>query len=63
MTREQFEALLPRQRGYVAYMLGSRSDCPGVPDEANPYPRGSKEAAQWNAGQRAAEIEAQESDD
>lgn len=63
MTREQFESLTPRQRGYVAYMLGAREDFPGVPDEKNPYPARSKQAAQWDAGQQAAAIEAQEGDD
>lgn len=63
MTRKQFEMLSPRQRGYAVYMLGERSDYPGVPNESNPYPSKSKKAAAWDAGQETAAIQAQEGGD
>lgn len=63
VTRKQFEALSPKKRGYVSYMLGERADFPEVPDESNPYSAGSKRATEWEAGQEMATIEAQEGDD
>lgn len=63
ITEEQFRALAPRQRGYAAYMLGARADEPHVPDESNPYPAGSADAAAWDEGQRRAVLDAQDSEE
>lgn len=57
MTKEQFERLEPRPRGYAVYLLGAREDQPNVPDESNPYPKGSTEWEAWNAGAQAAYLE------
>jgi hypothetical protein len=63
MTRVQFLALSPRDRGYVTYMMGSRNDEPHVPDEKNPYPAGSLQAVQWDEGQYRAVLDAQDSEE
>jgi len=63
LTKEEFEALSPRDRGYAVYMAGSRDDQPNIPDESNPYPDGSIKAALWNEGQRIAVLEAQDSEE
>lgn len=63
MTRKRFQSLTPRERGYATYMLGSRVDEPHVPDEKNPYPAGSAEAQQWDAGQYSAMLDAQDSEE
>ena len=60
LSREEFEALEPKQRGYVVYMAGCREDEPNIPDEKNPYPAGSNESKDWDFGQRIAVIEAQD---
>ena len=63
MSRDEFKALSPRERGYAVYMLGARKDEPHVPNEINPYPMGSKESAAWVAGQFAAVLAAQDSEE
>ena len=60
LTKEEFETLKPRTRGYVVYMAGNRDDQPNVPNEKNPYPAGSKEHEEWNEGQRQAILQAQD---
>ena len=54
MTREQFEALGPKERGFVVYMLGCIEDEPNVLDEKNPYSPDSLSANAWDRGQREA---------
>lgn len=63
LTIEQFSKLTPLQRGYAVYMFGERTDQPHVPEERNPYPTGSSDAAQWDEGQRRAVLEAQDSEE
>lgn len=63
MTKEQFESLTPRERGYVVYLAGCRDDQPNIPDEANPYPRDTEDAREWREGQIQAVIETQDVDD
>lgn len=63
ITAEQFAALTPQQRGYAVYMLGERADEPYIPNESNPYPPGSSEAAEWDEGQQFAVLDVQDSDD
>lgn len=54
MTRAQFLRLGAYRRGYAVYMLGSRTDVPGIPDESNPFPLGSRKWSEWALGQQAA---------
>ncbi len=63
MTAAEFAALNPRQRGYVVYMCGSRDDEPYVPNEQNPYERGTLEWADWDCGAMQAMLEVQDADD
>jgi|GEM_PF-5843948 len=63
LTKEEFERLSPRDRGYAVYMLGSRDDQPNVPDESNPYQEGTEDWAQWNVGQQLGVLEAQDSEE
>jgi hypothetical protein len=60
ITKRKFAALAPRARGYVVYMCGERDDYPHVPNERNPYPAESKNAAEWDEGQRLAVLHAQD---
>lgn len=54
LTKEDFESLNPRSRGWVVYMGGCRDDQPNIPDESNPYPVGSSEHQQWERGRQSA---------
>lgn len=63
MTKEEFEALNPFDRGFAAYMLGAREDEPNVPDEENPYSPDSIEFERWDAGQEQAVLAAQDSEE
>lgn len=57
MSKRKFLALGPRLRGYAVYMLGARKDQPNVPNEPNPYPRGSRKHHEWDEGQRRAMLD------
>lgn len=63
ITREAFEALSPHARGYAVYMWGSNPEELHVPDERNPYPAGSAEAAAWDEGARRACLEVQDAEE
>jgi hypothetical protein len=63
VTKREFAALKPRQRGYAVYMLGAREDQPNVPDESNPYPDGSRKHKEWAAGADAAALFAQDNEE
>ena len=54
ISKKEFLKLTPYQRGYAVYMLGERDDQPHVPNEPNPYPRGTLAHRSWANGQRAA---------
>ena len=60
LSRHEFLALSPYDRGYAVYMMGAREDQPNVPDESNPYPNGSRRADAWRRGQQAACLDAQD---
>lgn len=60
MTKEKFESLSPAVRGYTVYMAGDRDDQPNVPNESNPYPKGSENHSQWAHGQDLAVQEVQD---
>jgi hypothetical protein len=62
LTKEEFDRLGPRSRGYAVYMMGSREDQPHVPDESNPFEYGSFEWEEWRIGQQKAVLEAQDSE-
>lgn len=63
ITKEQFEAFTPRQRGYVVYMRGAWESEPHVPEEENPYPAGSEDYAEWARGQMQGVLVAQNSEE
>jgi len=63
ITEEEFEALSPHGRGFVAYWYGSREDQPNVPDERCPYAEDSEEAREWHRGQQTACLAAQDSEE
>lgn len=62
-TKEEFEALDAFTRGYVVYMAGCRDDQPNIPDEENPYSKGSDDYDLWSYGNQQAIVEAQDCDD
>jgi hypothetical protein len=59
-TPEQFDALTPWEKGYVVYMCGDRDDEPNVPSEYRPA---SEDAHQYDAGQFAAVLQVQDSEE
>jgi len=61
MTKDEFERLLSRERGYVVYMAGRRDDEPNVPNEGNPYEYGTAAWESWRIGQSQAATEVQDS--
>jgi hypothetical protein len=63
ITAEKFSSMPPKVRGFAVYMFGERDDEPHVPNESNPYPPGSDDAAEWDEGQRLAVLEAQDSEE
>lgn len=54
MSKKEFLALLPYERGFVVYMAGARTDQPHIPNEPNPYRKGTRAHREWNAGAQAA---------
>lgn len=50
LTKKQFKSLNPVARGYVTVMAGQLPDEPNVPDQGNPFPKGSKLRALWDKG-------------
>jgi hypothetical protein len=62
LTTEQFNKLTPWYRGYTVYMCGAREDQPNVPDEKNPYVKGSEDSDQWYAGAWSAYLEVLDSE-
>lgn len=63
LTAAEFEKLSPIRRGWVVYMAGCRDDQPNVPHESNPYPPGSEDAEQWDAGQQKAVLDVQDGEE
>lgn len=59
-TPEQFDALTPWEKGYVVYLCGARDDEPNVPEEFHPSP---EDAEQYDAGQMAGVLFAQDSEE
>jgi hypothetical protein len=57
ITKEEFEGLSPRDRGYVVYMCGAREDEPNVPAEGCIYPKDSEDYKEYLAGQHEALLE------
>ena len=60
LTKEEFAALTPRQKGYAVYMAGNRADQPNIPSEYTPEPGDKRE---YEAGQFEGVLEAQDCDD
>lgn len=63
ITKALFAKLNPYQRGFIVYWVGANDDEPNVPDETNPYPPGSRAAADWDRGQMAAILTAQDGEE
>jgi hypothetical protein len=54
-TRAEYDKLKPYEQGYVTYM---RASWPGARlPKRNPYPKGSKKAAEWTRGTLAAVLD------
>lgn len=62
LAKVDYEKLQPYAQGYAVYWEG---DQPGseLHGFTNPYAAGSKEHAEWNRGQMAATLDAQDGDD
>jgi hypothetical protein len=62
ITKEAWEKLSPRSKGYVLYMQG---ELPGSELKGlnNPYRKGSANAVKFEEGERIAVLEAQDSED
>lgn len=56
ITKKQFKALSPHDRGFAVYMCGHRKEEPNVPAEACPYPEGSVAHKRYTRGQNEAMI-------
>lgn len=57
-TAAGFNKLSARSKGYAVYMMGSREDQPDIPEEYEPSPKDKEE---YERGQFAAMLEAQDS--
>ena len=63
LTKEEFESLSPTDRGYAVYMAGERDDQPNIPNEKNPYPKGTKEHEEYDQGAFMGVLEVQDYDE
>lgn len=62
LTKHQFKALNPVARGYVTAMAGQLAEEPNVPDQGNPFPKGSKLRELWDKGRNMAIRQAERQD-
>lgn len=60
MTREEYDALEPRSKGVACYWLSAHN--PNIPSTC-PYEKGTREYDDFQAGQFAAVLFAQDSED
>lgn len=60
LTKEEFEALTPFQKGYAVYMAGSRDDEPNIPANYSPIWASPQDKADFEAGQLQAVLEVQD---
>ena len=62
VSKEAWENLSPRSKGYVLYMQGELpgSELKGL---SNPYRKGSANASKFEEGERIAVLEAQDSEE
>ncbi len=62
LTKAEYNKLKPFDQGYVVYMQAEwpMSELKGL---GNPYPRGSRQSKQWNAGGSAAMMSVLDGDD
>lgn len=54
ITEQDFSGLSPYHRGYVVYLCGQSASEPNVPNEANPYAPGTRNALDWVRGMTTA---------
>ena len=57
MSKAEFDALTPREKGYAVYMAGCRDDQPNIPEEFTPAP---EDKGEYDAGQFDGVLEAQD---
>jgi hypothetical protein len=62
ITLAKYKKLTPLQQGFVQYMQGAWPTSE-LKNEKNPYPKGSKKYKEWNDGQTAGVLAAQDADD
>jgi hypothetical protein len=60
ITRQQYDSFTPKNQGYATYMQGSWN--PSVPNEC-PFPAGSAERTQWEAGNHQAMLDVQDGEE
>ena len=60
MTKAEFEALSPYEKGYAVYWAGHRDDQPNIPERFEPMD-GDRE--EYERGQFAAVLDAQDSEE
>lgn len=63
ISAKKFLGLSAYSRGYAVYMLGERDDQPHVPNEMNPYATGSRDAIEWDRGNRQAMLDVQDGEE
>ena len=59
-TKEDFEAMGPRQKGFAVYWFGANPAQPNIPETYTPKP---EEKAEYDRGQFEAVLAAQDSED
>lgn len=62
ITKDEFLALSPFERGYVVYWYGENPSQSNVPDEACPFEEASNEYKAWHHGNQTACLDAQDSE-
>lgn len=60
ITRAEFDAFTPKEKGFYVYMVGARDDQPNVPESYKPD---SKDEVEYEAGQMEAILIVQDEDD
>jgi hypothetical protein len=60
VTLEEWKTLSPRKQGYIIYMQANLPGSELKHHQKNPYPPGSQPHAEWNEGEMAAVLQAQD---
>ena len=51
-TEAQFNAFSPFDRGFITGKVGKDKGQPNIPDEENPYKKGTKNHKEWERGRK-----------